>query len=170
MGYLGRLAPSKGVELMLESLSPLAPHLCDVVVAGSGEASYVASLRERFSTAGVQFLGQVRTQEFLPSVDILVVPSLWHEPFGLVLCEAISAGVPVVAAAVGGIPEVLQHGQCGLLFNRGDGAALRTHVYELATHSSRRQELADHCHARAAEHSFDRTVDLYLNAYRQTLN
>lgn len=170
VGYLGRLAPSKGVELMLESLAPLAPHQCDVVVAGSGEASYEARLKHRFAGAGVQFLGQVRAHEFLPSVDVLVVPSLWHEPFGLVLCEAISAGVPVVASAVGGIPEVIKHGQCGLLFDRADGAALRAHVHELATHPCRRQELSDHCRQHAAEHDFARTVDRYLGVYEQTLN
>jgi glycosyltransferase involved in cell wall biosynthesis len=115
-------------------------------------------------------VGQVRAQEFLRSIDVLVVPSLWHEPFGLVLCEAIGAGVPVVASAVGGIPEVIQHGQCGLLFDRGDGAALRTHVRELATQPSRRKKLSDQCHAHASEYAFERTVNLYLNAYQQTLN
>ncbi len=118
----------------------------------------------------MQFLGQVRASEFLSSVDVLVVPSLWHEPFGLVLCEAISAGVPVVASAVGGIPEVIQHGQCGLLFDRADGVALQAHIRELATDPLRRQELSDQCRARASEHVFSRTVDRYLDAYQQALN
>jgi len=170
VGYLGRLAPSKGIELMLESLSPLTPHQCEVVVAGSGEASYEAQLKQRFQPSGVQFLGKVRASDFLAGVDVLVVPSLWHEPFGLVLCEAISAGVPVVASAVGGIPEVIQHGQCGLLFDRADGAALRAQVQELATHPDRRRQMADRCRLQAAEHAFSRTVDRYLHVYEQTLN
>ncbi len=170
VGYLGRIAPSKGVEMMLNSLAPLATHQCEVFVAGSGDASYVDNLRRRFAGPTVQFLGKVRAEAFLPSIDVLVVPSLWHEPFGLVLCEAIRAGVPVVASAVGGIPEVIQHGQCGLLFDRGDGAALREHVRELAMQPLRRKELSDQCHARASEHVFDRTIELYLSAYKQTLN
>ncbi len=170
VGYLGRLAPSKGIEMMLESLAPLASHQCEVFVAGSGDAPYVAELRRRFAGPAVQFMGQVRAETFLPSVDVLVVPSLWHEPFGLVLCEAIRAGVPVVASAVGGIPEVIQHGQCGLLFDPGDGAALRKHVRDLTLQPLRRNALSDQCHARASEYDFNRTVDLYLSAYEQTLN
>jgi glycosyltransferase involved in cell wall biosynthesis len=170
VGYLGRLAPSKGIELMLESLAPLTPHSCQVAVGGAGDASYEAHLKQRFESDGVRFLGKVQATEFLASVDVLVVPSLWHEPFGLVLCEAISAGVPVVASAVGGIPEVIQHGQCGLLFDRADGTALRAHVQELAADPDRRRQMADRCRVQAAEHAFDRTVDRYLHVYEQTLN
>jgi glycosyltransferase involved in cell wall biosynthesis len=169
VGYLGRLAPSKGIELMLESLSPLAAQQCEVLVGGSGEASYESQLKHRFQGAGVKFLGQVNSAEFFNSVDVLVVPSLWHEPFGLVLCEAISAGVPVVASAVGGIPEVIQHGQCGLLFERGDGAALRAHVHDLATNPDRCQQMADRCRVQAASHAFDRTVDRYLHVYDRAM-
>jgi glycosyltransferase involved in cell wall biosynthesis len=170
VGYLGRLAPSKGIEMMLEALAPLAGKTCDVLVAGGGDASYEAQLKERFCSEGVRFLGHVRSQDFLGSVDVLVVPSLWHEPFGLVLCEAVSAGVPVIASAVGGIPEVVQHGQCGLLFDRADGAALRGHVELLAAHPERRLELSQRCRASAAEHAFSRTVDRYLDVYESTLN
>jgi glycosyltransferase involved in cell wall biosynthesis len=170
VGYLGRLAPSKGIELMLDSLAPLSPHQCEVLVGGSGESSYEAQLKQRFQPAGVKFLGQVQASSFFDSVDVLVVPSLWHEPFGLVLCEAISAGVPVVASAVGGIPEVIRHGQCGLLFERGDGAALRAHVHDLATHPDLCRQMAESCRVQAATHVFDRTVDRYLNVYDRALN
>lgn len=170
VGYLGRLAPSKGIELMLESLAPLAPERCEILVAGAGEPAYEAELKHRFAKEGVRFLGHVPARDFLASIDVLVVPSLWHEPFGLVLCEAIEAGVPVVAAAVGGIPEVVQHGRCGLLFDRADGAALQAHVQTLASDTRRYTELSQQCREHASEHAFERTVKRYLHVYQQTLN
>ena len=82
------------------------------------------SLKGRYEPRGVRFVGRVDASTFLSGIDVLVVPSLWHEPFGLVLCEAMDAGVPVVASAVGGIPEIVEHGQSGFLFQRGNGAEL----------------------------------------------
>jgi len=56
--------------------------------------------------------------------DICVVPSIWDEPFGLVAIEAMSAARPVVAARVGGLQDIVHHGETGLLFPRADSAAL----------------------------------------------
>lgn len=56
--------------------------------------------------------------------DICVVPSIWDEPFGLVAIEAMAAARPVVAARVGGLQDIVHHGESGLLFPRGDSAAL----------------------------------------------
>jgi glycosyltransferase involved in cell wall biosynthesis len=54
------------------------------------------------------------------------------EPFGLVVAEAMASGTPVVAAAVGGVPEIIENGISGLLFARGDSQALLTHLRALA--------------------------------------
>ena len=170
VGYLGRLAPSKGIEMMLDSLASLTPQQCELRVGGSGDEEFVRLLKRRFAGPGVQFLGHVPSAEFLAQLDVLVVPSLWHEPFGLVLCEAIGAGVPVVASAVGGIPEFIQHGECGLLFESGDGLALRAHVAALAADRQRCRQLADRCQSVAADHQFGRTVDRYVHVYNHVLN
>lgn len=170
VGYLGRLAQSKGVELMLDSLLPLASKQCELLVAGSGDAGYEATLKNRYEPHGVQFLGRVDSAAFLAGIDVLVVPSLWHEPFGLVLCEAMSAGVPLVASAVGGIPEVVEHGRCGFLFDRANGDALRNHVIHLACDRELLRQMSHRCREEAVARSFDTTVNNYLNVYAQTLN
>ena len=101
---------------------------------------------------------------------LLVVPSQWQERFGLVVREAMNAGVPVVASAVGGIPEIVQHGRNGFLFEPTDGTALRSHVSRLACDRDLHRQLTSTCRAEADTCKFDRTVDSYLNVYAQTLN
>jgi glycosyltransferase involved in cell wall biosynthesis len=170
VGYLGRLAASKGIELMLDALSPLMPGRCEVLVAGSGTRDYEATLKGCYEPRGVRFVGRVDPSKFLAGVDVLVVPSLWHEPFGLVLCEAMDAGVPVVASAVGGIPEIVEHGQSGFLFERGNGEELRDHVVRLIEDPELHQRMSRFCVAQAETHSFDRMVDSYLRVYEQITN
>jgi glycosyltransferase involved in cell wall biosynthesis len=167
IGYLGRLAPSKGIELMLDALAPLVPQRCHVQVAGSGTAGYERELKSRCEPRGVRFVGRVDASRFLSTIDVLVVPSLWHEPFGLVLCEAMDAGVPVVASAVGGIPEIVAHGQSGFLFQRGNGEELRDHVIRLIEDRELYCRMSHCCRERAETHSFDRMVDSYLRVYEQ---
>ena len=168
VGYLGRLAPSKGIELMLDALTPLVPRRCQVSVAGAGSKEYEATLKSRYEASGVRFMGRVDSRKFLTDIDVLVTPSLWHEPFGLVLCEAMSAGVPVVASAVGGIPEIVEHGRCGFLFERGDGDALRKYVVQMSDDRELHRRMSRFCQQKAATYKFERTVDSYLRVYDQT--
>lgn len=170
VGYLGRLTVSKGIELMLDALTPLVPVACEILVGGTGDQQYEAMLKSRYEPRGVQFLGRVDAVQFLAGIDVLVVPSLWHEPFGLVLSEAMSVGVPVVAAAVGGIPEVVEHERCGLLFDPADARMLREHVLRLAADPQLRAQMARYGRDRAEATRFDHSVDRYLQVYAQTLN
>lgn len=89
------------------------------------------------------------------STDILVVPSRWQEPFGLVLIEAAASGVPVVATRCGGIPEVVLDGQTGFLVDAGDIDAMAQHVRRLAEEPDLRhrigQQAMQHCKDTFAE-------------------
>jgi len=67
----------------------------------------------------VRWHGVVKAEEFLPGLDLLVVPSLYHEPMGRVVVEAFAHGLPVIAARRGGIPELF-HGECGWLYDPDD--------------------------------------------------
>jgi glycosyltransferase involved in cell wall biosynthesis len=71
-----------------------------------------------------QFLGWTDPGSFYPQIDVLVVPSLWSEPFGRVCIEAFSQGVAVVAARSGALPEIVETGNSGLTFEAGDDHAL----------------------------------------------
>jgi glycosyltransferase involved in cell wall biosynthesis len=106
IGFIGRLHPIKGVELLLEALRRLPPGSYVAKVAGSGSHDYEAYLRERAQGLAVEFMGWVTREEFYRQIDLLVVPSLYHEPQGMVLIEAASFGIPVIYARRGGLSEV----------------------------------------------------------------
>jgi glycosyltransferase involved in cell wall biosynthesis len=110
LGILGRVSPEKGIELVLDQLLKDTTFDFDwtLSIGGKGDAAYLANLKAKYDDPRVKFLGHVVASQFLDSIDILVVPSIWNEPFGRVTVEAYSHGVPVVGANTGGIPEVLE--------------------------------------------------------------
>lgn len=125
--YLGRLTSSKGVDVLLRALA-LLPGVT-AVVAGDGPDR--AELEQLATGLGlgerVRFPGWVDAgagAALLWSSRVLALPSLWDEPFGIVGVEALVAGVPVVASAVGGIPSWLEDGVTGLLVEPGDAGSL----------------------------------------------
>jgi glycosyltransferase involved in cell wall biosynthesis len=132
VGYIGQIAPHKGVHVLLEALQHLDAgrrHRLQVRVYGDLDKSpdYGARLRQRASSLpDVTFCGTYaheRTGEIFSTLDVLVVPSLWYD-FPLIAHEAFAAGVPVVATRLGGMAETVRHGMNGLLFDRGDAAGL----------------------------------------------
>lgn len=131
LGYLGRLETAKGIEVLLAAVRALDAEL-EVHIGGTGNAAYVNDLKDRYPDGPWNWHGQVDPEDFFPRIDVLVVPSLWHEPFGLVVGEAHSHGIPVVASRRGGIPEIVQEGVTGLLFDPERPEELRDIVTRLA--------------------------------------
>jgi glycosyltransferase involved in cell wall biosynthesis len=126
--YLGRVIPEKGVDVLLEAWRRLglAPERARLVIVGlpSAPDTYAEALRAR-SPAGCVWLPMRRDViEVLRAGDVLVLPSRWEEPFGRVVLEAMATGLPAVASAVGGIPEILDDQFSSMLFAREDAASL----------------------------------------------
>jgi glycosyltransferase involved in cell wall biosynthesis len=121
VGYLGRLFETKGIELLLEAVRQTdSAHL---YLAGNGSPGYVEGLKQKASTRAT-FLGTVPPRILFEKIDVLVVPSLWHEPFGRVAIEALAWGIPVLASRRGGLPEIVQPGVNGWLFEPNEADAL----------------------------------------------
>lgn len=131
--YVGRLAPGKGLEIMLEALSLLAPDRPDVKLrlVGNGDRDFVQQLQARATDLGVRervtLVGVLRNGPELwdeyRRAGMFVLPSL-SEGFPRVLYEAMALGTPMVSTAVGSIPAVLQSGRHALLVPPGDLPAL----------------------------------------------
>lgn len=119
--FVGRLTDVKGVDVLIASVS-IAERLLGrklvLTIAGDGPELSKLQAQARKQTSQVEFLGWVsgsRRRELMSSAELLVVPSLWPEPFGMVGIEAGSLGLPAVGFAVGGIPDWLIAGGTGEL-------------------------------------------------------
>lgn len=119
-GYIGRLHETKGVNKLLTLFSKSSiRHKNTLVIAGRGpEELEVKKYSDRY--ASIHFLGYTDPEQFFKKIDVLVVPSLWNEPFGRVIIESFKENVPVIASNVGGISELIDEGVNGYLFNVKD--------------------------------------------------
>ena len=127
IGNVGRLHPDKDQETLIRGFAAALPRLPSgtlLAIAGSGPLEHTLKTQaESLGIAGqVRFLGQVpNARSFFSAFDLFVLSSD-HEPFGMVLLEAMAAGVPVMATNCGGAPEVI--GDLARLFPLRDAAAL----------------------------------------------
>jgi glycosyltransferase involved in cell wall biosynthesis len=127
IGYMGRLHQSKGVEVLLDAVAGLPSGGWMLRLAGRAvEPAYGAALVARYGRPEIEFCGYVAPADFYRSIDVLVVPSNWNEPLGMVVVESLGFGIPVVGARAGGIPEILGEGGAGWLFEPGNVEELRS--------------------------------------------
>lgn len=141
--YAGRLDPEKGVDRALDALGLLGDESVHLAVAGEpnpgsfggdGRAAraYGEHLRARSVGLPVTWLGRVQdVADLLAAADLVVLPSLFPDPFPLIVLETLASGTPIVASAVGGIPEVLSGRLEVSLVPAGDVTALAERVRSL---------------------------------------
>jgi glycosyltransferase involved in cell wall biosynthesis len=134
--YLGRLKPFKGPDIVVDALAKLAAagkHLRGTIV---GMGPQEPELKERAAAAGiagdVDFPGTIHDEALVRLLNrhrIMVVPSRWEEPFGLVALEGLACGCVVIVADSGGLPEVV--GPCGPVIPKDDPQALAAELDRL---------------------------------------
>ncbi len=151
--FLGRLVSDKGVDLLLDALARLAAEGLRPRLTVIGDGPEAPHLREQAARLGlterVRFLGTRTGEELVEILNrhrILVVPSRYNEPFGIVALEGIACGCVVVGSQGGGLKDAI--GPCGDTFRNGDTADLA----RVLGHWLRNPELDAPCHEQAAAH------------------
>ncbi|MGD2067776.1 MAG: glycosyltransferase family 4 protein [Gemmatimonadota bacterium] len=175
VAYAGRLAPEKGVDTLLRAMARVRRSCPDVrlLVVGAGpERRRLEQLaRELGIGRAVEFTGHrpwAEAQEILAAAWIQCVPSLWHEPFGLVTVEAMARGTTVIASRVGAQPELIAHGETGYLVPPGDPEQLAEVIRSAVLDPSARTRIARAGRKHAEEAlSFDTMIDRLLTVYQQ---
>lgn len=168
-GMVGRLTEQKAHRILFEAIARTpALSALHVIVAGDGELR--DELRRRVEALGLQsrvhFLGIRRdVGNVLAAIDLFAMPSLW-EGLPLALVLAMGGGLPVVASAVAGVPEVVKHGENGLLVKPGDVEGLAVALTRLAGDQAERARLGQAARAFArprfgADRFVEATVALY---------
>lgn len=175
VGYAGRLAPHKGVDVLLEAIA--GDGRLTLRLAGSGPSeSDLRQKVDRWGIAGrVEFCGSLAQGDlptFYGSLDVLAVPSLttpsWVEQFGRVAVEAMACGVPVVASDSGALPDVV--GGAGLLVPPGDAAALRDALVLVGTDPELATRLRAAGLGRASSCDWEAVAQEYLRMYQAMLH
>jgi len=128
VGYIGRLSEEKGVTYLVEAVAALRDAVTPVKLLIIGEGPERSALEQQIKDSGLQnevvCAGfQTDIEAWLPAFDVFVLPSL-TEGTPMALLEAMAAGVPVIATAVGGVPKVVTDGIDGLLVSSGSPGAL----------------------------------------------
>ena len=162
--YVGRLSPEKGIETLIESVSTLQFPFCLSIVGSGNQEKSLKLLAQNLGIADrVLFVGSIKWGESLFSrmraADILVLPS-YTEGLPLVVIEAMSQGLPVIASDVGGIPELIKNHDTGLLVPAGNHLALSTAIKLLVKDPGLRMKIK----TRALQVSTANTLDNQLGA------
>ncbi len=155
LGTVGRLVEAKGQSYLIEAVSKLNKNGVPAKAALIGGGRLEGALREHARSLGVEdkiiFMGERHDIPILyRAMDIFVMPSLW-EGAPLSLLDAMAAGVPSVVTSVGGMPEQLENGSCGMIVPSGDSAALAGAISDLASDKRRMNEYSMKSSARAKE-------------------
>lgn len=173
--FVGRLVSDKGVDLLIEAMSLLhkrgaRPSL--TIVGGGPERRNLESLvRSHSLESQVEFMGEtnhVKLPEILNRHRILVVPSLWDEPFGIVALEGAACGCVVVGSQGGGLPEAI--GPCGVTFPNGDARQLAEKLAELLHDETALAQYRTAAPQHLARHTTSVIAQRYIEFFERTLN
>jgi glycosyltransferase involved in cell wall biosynthesis len=174
VGYVGRLVPIKDLETLIRGVALARARLPQIrlVIAGDGEER--ASLESRVTELGLQGCVDFRgwrsdLTALYEGMDVFVLTSL-NEGTPVSLIEAMAAGVPAIASAVGGVPDVLENGVTGVLIPTHQPEAVATAIMDTVTNRARAHRMA----ARAKQSVRDRfdsarLVQATETMYKQTL-
>ena len=165
--FVGRLVSDKGVDVLLEALALLAKAGTRIRLTVIGDGPEKPALRQQAEGLGiahqVEFVGR-RTGPSLAAAlnahQILVVPSVWEEPFGVVALEAMACGCVPLVARSGGLPEAVGYG--GAVFERADPQSLAQGIVELLFNPESIARYRARATAHLERHSRDAVAQRYL--------
>jgi glycogen(starch) synthase len=174
---LGRVVAEKGFDLAIDSFTQIAPLFPEarLVIAGDGPAKH--NLEKKAEELGishaVEFVGWVppeKVPELINTSTIIIIPSRWEEPFGLVALQAAQMARPSIAANAGGLPEIVEHKKTGLLFEKENTRSLAKQIIFLLENPELSVQMGQTARKKASnKFGFDRFVNEYDNLYNKLI-
>jgi spore coat protein SA len=183
--FVGRLRKIKGVDKIFHAMPSIVQAVPDTLLIIAGSAFYGSDRRtnyvDKLYTLAKAFPDHVRFVSFIPHVeihnwfeaaDIVLVPSIGHEAFGLVNVEAMACGVPVIATDIGGMPEVIEHDRTGYLINTQNmEVELSNCVIQLLNNPHKINILGLNSVNRVLEHfTWEKSANRILQLYNEILS
>lgn len=173
--FLGRLVSDKGVDLLLDVLANLKkqeflPRL-SIIGSGQEEAKLRHQAKQLDIISQVTFLGvkvEHELAQLLNAHKILVVPSRWQEPFGVVALEGIACGCVVVGSEGGGLKDAI--GSCGVTFPNGDVNALTQVLKDLLTNPDKLSIYRKNAESHLSRHKKAVVAQAYLQVFEEAIS
>lgn len=166
VGYIGTLTATKGVEWLISQFKSVAID-GRLRIAGNGKAADVARLKRLAAEDGrIDFVGYVAASDFYGTIDVLVVPSLWEEPLGMVAIEGLANHLPVVASNRGGLRETVVDGVNGIHCDPDKPGSLGAALVTLWKDVERYNRMAAAARDSVGEYL---SVERMVNEYEQVL-
>jgi glycogen(starch) synthase len=172
----GRVVRDKGFDIAIRALAMIRERGMDarLTIAGNGpERKPLEQLSDALGvTKAVTFAGWVMPEDvsrLMQSATAILMPSRWREPFGLVALQAMQSATPVIASAIGGLPEVVEHGVSGLLVPPEDANALTDALGSMLADAEKTVAMGLRARDRAGQlFDFARFVDAYEALFSET--
>lgn len=176
IGWVGRMLPGKGLQVLGEALTKLKNEDWRVLLLGDGfeRAAFERQLAEHGLLDRAQFTGAISynlVSRYFDEMDVLVIPTQTtkrvREQFGRVIVEGMASGVPVIGSTCGAIPEVI--GDAGLVFPEGNADALASALRRTLSDKGLRGRMTRAGLVRVQEYSWDRVAEKTYELYQQVL-
>lgn len=180
--FVGRLVERKGVHILIRALARVRER-ADATLTVVGDGPRAASLEAEARRVGVEafvhfagHVGEEALEEAYRSSDLFILPAIVDdkgdtEGLGVVLLEALEFGLPLIASDVGGIPDIVRHGETGLLVPPGDGGALADAIVQVIEDPAAARERVEKGRAHMREHfGLPGVVDRLLACYGAALS
>ncbi len=172
--FVGRLVSDKGVDLLLDALANLkqlgvTPKLT-IIGSGPEEPKLRQQVKQLDIVAQVDFVGVKVERELaklLNAHKILVVPSLWREPFGIVALEGIACGCVAIGSEGGGLKDAI--GSCGVTFPNGDVKALTQTLFDLLINSDKLSTYRENAESHLPHHTRTAVAKAYLQVMEKVI-
>jgi glycosyltransferase involved in cell wall biosynthesis len=169
--FVGRLSEEKGIRTLLDAWTRHSPPL-DLEIAGDGdlapEAAAAAAQCSRIRWHGR--LAKPQLYARMKQAAALIVPSIWYEPFGIVLIEAFAMGLPVIASKIGALEAMVEQGRTGLRFTPGNATDLAAQVDWFYRHPEAARDMRGYARLEFERHyTGDKNYALLMQIYRQTI-
>lgn len=172
--FLGRLVSDKGVDLLLDALANLkqlgVTAMLTIIGSGPEEAKLRQQVKQSDLIEQVDFVGVKIEQELaqlLNTHKILVVPSRWQEPFGIVALEGIACGCVVIGSERGGLKDAI--GPCGVTFPNEDVNALTQALFDLLTNSDKLSAYREKAESHLSRHTKAAVAKAYLQVLERVI-
>lgn len=173
--FAGHIVEIKGLGVLAEALPLLQRYIPDfrLLVAGGGDQTMVEGLQRR-APGAVRYLGKLPFYELRPvyaAAKLTLVPSIWYDNSPIVIYESLLMGTPVLGSRIGGIPELVEEGRTGYLFQPGDADDLAAKaICYFALPAPQRRAMRRRCAEYAEAHlTLDRHLERLLEIYGEVL-